>query len=169
MARRTGRAYDADGALSAAGGVDPAALERLLAHPFFDRPAPKSLDRDDFDPAPVEALSDADAAATLAAFTVHAVARALEHLPDPPLRWLVTGGGRKNPTLMRMLAEILGVPVEPVDAVGWNGDALEAQAFAYLAVRALEGLPLSGPSTTGVPHELTGGRLHRATDAPAES
>src|SRR6185312_3413060 len=100
--------------------------------------------------------------ATLTAMSASAVARAVEHLPAPPRRWLVTGGGRHNPALMAELARHLGVPVEPVEAAGWNGDALEAQAFAYLAVRSLRGLPLSLPGTTGVPAPMRGGRLFTA-------
>jgi anhydro-N-acetylmuramic acid kinase len=162
VAKRTGRGYDQDGELSAAGQVDADALARLLDHPFFDKAPPKSLDRDDFTGSAVAGLADADAAATLAAFTVDSVAAARDHLSQPPVRWLVTGGGRHNPTLMRMLSARLRVPVDPVEAVGWDGDALEAQAFAYLAVRSLQGLPLSGPTTTGVPREMPGGRLYPA-------
>lgn len=156
---RAGQPCDLDGALAAAGRVGPAALERLLQHPYFAAPPPKSLDRDAFDPAPIQGLSAEDGAATLTAFTVESVVRALEHVPQPPLRWLVTGGGRHNPVLMRRLAERLDAAVQPVEAVGWNGDALEAEAFAYLAARSLAGLPLSLPSTTGVPLPMTGGRL----------
>ncbi len=108
------------------------------------------------------ALSAADGAATLTAFTAAAVARASAHLPTAPLRWLVTGGGRHNPVLMAALAARLKAPVAPVEAVGWDGDALEAQAFAYLALRALDGLPLSLPGTTGVARPVTGGVRHRA-------
>ncbi|MBP2300187.1 anhydro-N-acetylmuramic acid kinase [Azospirillum picis] len=152
--------FDAGGALAAAGRVDEAALAALLAHPYFDRPAPKSLDRDAFDPAPVTGLSTADGAATLTAFTAEAVVRVVRHLPAPPVRWLVCGGGRRNATLMAMLADRLGVAVESADGVGWDGDALEAQAFGYLAVRSRLGLPLSLPATTGVPSPMTGGRFH---------
>lgn len=164
MARRRGLAFDKNGALAASGKVDGAVLAALLANPFFDRTPPKSLDRNDFHTRAkiVEPLSDADGAATLAAFTVAATARALEHVPRPPQRWLVTGGGRHNATFMRMFAERLGVPVEPVEAVGWDGDALEAQCFAWLAVRSRKGLPLSLPSTTGVPRPMPGGELCRA-------
>ena len=158
--RRTGRRYDENGALAAAGRVDAAALAALLDHPYFRRSAPKSLDRDAFDPAPVAGLSLEDGAATLAVFTAASVAAALSLLPAPPLRWLVTGGGRLNATLMAMLAERLGVPVESVDGQGWSGDALEAQAFGYLAVRSLRNLPLSLPTTTGAPHPVCGGRVH---------
>ncbi|WP_027289145.1 anhydro-N-acetylmuramic acid kinase [Rhodovibrio salinarum] len=162
VAQRTGRGYDHDGALSAAGRVNDSALAAMLAHPFFDKRPPKSLDRDDFTGESVAGLADADAAATLAAFTAESVVRARDHLPEAPVQWLVTGGGRHNPTLMRMLAERLGAPVAPVERVGWDGDALEAQAFAYLALRALQGLPLSGPTTTGAPREMPGGKLYTA-------
>jgi anhydro-N-acetylmuramic acid kinase len=158
-----GQPYDKDGTFAASGRVDATRLAALLAHPYFTRPAPKSLDRLAFSALiaqAIEGLSPADAAATLAAFTAGAIARA--PLPAPPLRVLVGGGGRHNKHLMRLLAEQFPVPVQPVEAAGWDGDALEAQCFAYLAVRSLRGLPLSLPSTTGVPEPLTGGRLQRA-------
>jgi anhydro-N-acetylmuramic acid kinase len=161
-ARRCGRPLDQDGALARAGRIDEAALAALLEDPYFARPPPKSLDRDAFDPGPVAGLSAADGAATLTAFSAAAVARALDHLPAAPVRWLVTGGGRRNPALMSALAERLSAPVEPVEAVGWDGDALEAQAFAYLALRTLAGLPLSLPETTGVARPMPGGVVHRA-------
>jgi anhydro-N-acetylmuramic acid kinase len=141
--------------------VNEAALAALMDNPYFARRPPKSLDRNDFSAAPVEGLAASDGAATLAAFTVHSVAAAGAHLPKAPKRWLVTGGGRHNPVLMAMLRRTLGVPVEPVEWAGWQGDAMEAQAFAFLAVRSLYGLPLSVPGTTGVPKPMTGGRLHR--------
>ncbi|WP_248307857.1 anhydro-N-acetylmuramic acid kinase [Bosea sp. AS-1] len=163
MLRRLGRPYDADGALAASGRVHDDLVAGFMANPYFDRPAPKSLDRNDFHRRAqvVEPLSDADGAATLAAFTVESIVAALRHVPKRPRRWLVGGGGRLNRHFMERLAERLGVPVEPVETVGWNGDALEAQIFAYFAIRSVRGLPLSLSSTTGVPHPLTGGRLHR--------
>jgi anhydro-N-acetylmuramic acid kinase len=161
-ARHTGRPVDLDGEMARAGTVSEAALAALLDNPYFALLPPKSLDRGAFDPAPVAALSPADGAATLTAFTAAAVARACDHLPAPPERWLVTGGGRHNPVLMAGLAARLKAPVVAVEAVGWDGDALEAQAFAYLALRALDGLPLSLPGTTGVAQPVTGGVVHRA-------
>lgn len=162
--RRRGLAHDAGGALAASGTPDAAAVEAFLADPYFARSAPKSLDRQDFarHARAAEALSDADGAATLAAFAVESAVAALARVPGRPRRWLVTGGGRHNAHLMARLAARLGVPVEPVEAVGWNGDFLEAQAFAYLAVRSRRGLPLSLPTTTGVPAPTTGGDFHRA-------
>ena len=159
---RTGAALDLDGWLARSGAVDPAALDALLAHPYFEAKPPKSLDRNAFDPAPVGGLTAGDGAATLVAFTAEAVRRALAHMPAPPLRWLVTGGGRHNPALMAALAERLGAPCDAVERVGWQGDALEAQAFGYLAVRSRRGLALSLPRTTGVPRPVSGGVFHPA-------
>jgi anhydro-N-acetylmuramic acid kinase len=162
--RRRGLSYDENGHLAASGMPDRKLVEEFMRNPFFDRPAPKSLDRQDFHARAkgVEALSDEDGAATLAEFTIESVVAALRHVPRRPLRWLVTGGGRRNAHFMNRLRERLGVGVEPVEAVGWNGDFLEAQAFGYLAVRSVKGLPLSLPTTTGVPHPMPGGELHRA-------
>lgn len=159
MLKHTGTACDEGGAAAARGQVDDAILARLLTNDYFGRTAPKSLDRDDFSADPVAGLSVADGAATLTAFTATAVARACDHLPVRPLRWLVTGGGRHNHSLMSMLAARLAAPVDPVEAVGWDGDGMEAEAFAFLAQRALRGLPLSLPTTTGVPAALSGGRV----------
>jgi anhydro-N-acetylmuramic acid kinase len=159
--RHTGRPVDVDGQLARAGRVDAGALAALMAHPYFAMPAPKSLDRNAFGAAPAEALSPADGAATLAAFTVAAVAAGARLLPAPARRRQVTRGGRHNPHLMASLAQALGAPVQPVEAVGWDGDMLEAQAFAFLAVRSLYGWFLSLPGTTAVPAPVTGGRLHR--------
>ncbi len=160
--RHAGAAADIDGAFAAAGHASAAHVARFLRHPFFDRPPPKSLDRDDFRAAAPESLALNDGAATLTEMTAAAVAAACRHFPAPPREWLVCGGGRHNPALMAALGRRLAAPVRPVEAVGWDGDALEARAFAYLAVRSLAGLPLSLPSTTGVPRPMRGGRLFRA-------
>ena len=160
--RKTGAAFDRDGRLARSGTADRAALEAFLAHPYFDAPPPKSLDRNAFDPAPLGNLAANDGAATLVAFTAEAARLSRAHLPAAPLRWLVTGGGRHNPALMAALAERLGAPCDPVESVGWQGDALEAQAFGYLAVRSRRGLPLSLPRTTGVPRPMSGGVFHPA-------
>lgn len=165
--RHLGEPCDHDGALAASGTVDAAALRQLMDHPYFDRPPPKSLDRLDFDATPVAGLTAADGAATLTAFTVECVARAVAHLPAPPRRWIVCGGGRRNPVLMAALARRLGAPVVPAEQLRWQGDMLEAEAFAYLAVRSLAGLPLSLPTTTGVRAPCPGGRLHPAPGGTA--
>jgi anhydro-N-acetylmuramic acid kinase len=161
VARHTGAAFDADGALASAGAVDQAVLGRLLADPYFARPAPKSLDRLDFAAtlaaSGLAGLSPPDGAATLVAFTAAAVAAT--RLPAPPSRWLVSGGGRHNPAIMTALRLVLGVPVDAVEAVGWDGDAIEAQCFGFLAARVVAGLPLSFPGTTGVSQPLQGGQI----------
>ncbi len=159
MEHCSGAPLDRDGALARQGRVDEAALAALLDNPYFALTPPKSLDRDHFDASPVAGLSPADGAATLTAFTAAAVARAGDHFPAPPKRWLVTGGGRLNPVLMAAMAQRLPVAVEAVESVGWNGDALEAQAFAFLAARSRRGLPLSLPTTTGVSAPINGGVL----------
>ncbi len=158
----TGENADYDGALAAAGTADKAMVKRALAHPYFQTRPPKSLDRDDFAGFRPDGLSLEDGAATLTTITAVSIAVSIAQFPEPARRWLVTGGGRHNPVLMQMLAGMLEAPVAPVEAVGWDGDALEAQAFAYLAARSLGGLPLSFPGTTGVPAPLTGGRLFKA-------
>lgn len=157
--RRRGLTHDADGALAASGRVDHRLLADLMRDPYFDRQPPKSLDRNHFHraAAAIEALSDADGAATLAAFTIEATAAAGRFFASKPRRWLVTGGGRRNGALMRALAARLEVPVEPIETIGYDGDALEAQCFAYLAIRSRRGLPLSLPTTTGVPEPTPGG------------
>jgi anhydro-N-acetylmuramic acid kinase len=158
----TGKPCDVDGKLAARGTVDGGALARLLAHPYFDRVPPKSLDRLDF-AAELPGLSAEDGAATLTEFTARAIARGAAFFAAPARRWLVTGGGRHNPVLLARIEAAVGAPVEPVEAEGWNGDSLEAEAFAYLAVRSLRGLPLSLPETTGARAAVTGGRLNMAT------
>ncbi|WP_341897063.1 anhydro-N-acetylmuramic acid kinase [Ferrovibrio terrae] len=160
MQRHAGIMQDEGGATAGRGAVNAERLARLLDHAYFSAPPPKSLDRDDFTAAAVEGLSTEDGAATLAAFTAASVARGLSHLPHRPLRCLVCGGGRHNATLMRLLTQHLNMPVEAVEAVGWRGDSLEAEAFAFLAARAVRGLPLSLPGTTGVRVPVSGGRLY---------
>ncbi|PTW45346.1 anhydro-N-acetylmuramic acid kinase [Sphingomonas faeni] len=157
----TGARYDAGGALAASGRVDETVLTAMLDHPFFDAPPPKSLDRNDFTIQPARGLSAADGAATLTAFTAATVAEALRHLPARPVRLLVAGGGRHNPTMLAMIAARTGLVVEPTDVLGWNGDALEAEGFAYMAVRTLKGLAISFPGTTGVPVAMAGGVVDR--------
>ena len=162
---RRGHGCDRDGLLAFSGHVDALLLTDLLSHPYFRKRPPKSLDRETFanwTKSIAGDQSDENGAALLTAFTAASVGRALEHLPQEPERWLVCGGGRHNTAIMQALRQALDVPVEPVETVGWDGDAIEAQAFAYLAVRSLKGLPLSLPGTTGVNAPQTGGRLSKA-------
>jgi len=162
VARHNRGRFDESGDFARIGTVDRRIVEATLAKPYFGASPPKSLDRQDFDLSGVDALSFEDGAATLTAITVGGVQAARAHFPASVTRWLVTGGGRLNAYMMACLVEGLGVAVAPVEEAGWQGDALEAQAFGYLAVRSLRGLPLSLPSTTGVPKALTGGRRIRS-------
>ena len=157
---RTGAAMDRDGRLSLAGTVQAQTLAELIAHPWFDLPPPKSLDRDAFSRAPVARLSTEDAAATLAAFTAEAIVRAIR-LAGGADAIVVCGGGAHNPAILHNLAAMSGVAVSTADAHGWSVDFIEAQAFAYLAARHVAGLPISFPETTGCPHPMTGGILAR--------
>jgi anhydro-N-acetylmuramic acid kinase len=159
-ARRAGLRFDAEGALAASGRVDRTRLERFAEHRYFAKKPPKSLDRGDFNEAWADGLSVADGAATLTRGTARGIAVAARHFPAPVTQWIVTGGGARNPTLLAAIAAETRDRVVTADSLGWNGDALEAQAFGFLAVRSLRGLPISFPGTTGAPRPLSGGRLN---------
>lgn len=162
---RAGIPYDENGRLAAAGKVDARALAELMKHPYFSIRGTKSLDRNQFSIEPVSGLSVADGAATLVAFTARAIALAAGMLPTRADSWVVVGGGRLNRTLVNSIQVELNRPVRVAEDLGWAGDAIEAQAFAYLAVRALRGLPLSWPTTTGVREPMSGGVRHLPTAA----
>lgn len=164
---RCGMPYDAGGRIASAGHVNDGALALLLDNPYFHRSGPKSLDRNAFSLAPVAALSVEDGAATLAAFTAAAIVLEAQRLPRAPQIWIVTGGGRLNAYLVDQLRSRLSAPVKTAEDVGWDGDAIEAQAFGYLAVRSLRGLPLSWPETTGVERPVSGGKTWRPDTASA--
>ena len=159
-AKHAGRRFDQDGALAASGKVDRTRLERFGEHRYFAKKPPKSLDRGDFNGSWAEGLSAADGAATLTRGTARAVALAARHFPAPVAQWVICGGGARNPTLLRAIAEETRGRVVTADSLGWNGDALEAQAFGFLAVRSLRGLPISFPGTTGAPRPMTGGKVN---------
>ena len=162
VAQNTDQAYDADGALAAQGQVDTAVLAHFMRHDYFAKTPPKSLDRLDFDVAPVAHLSAADGAATLTAFSAQALAAGLAQCPIYPSQLILCGGGRHNASLLQHIRQATGCSVTPCDDLGWAGDALEAQAFAWLAARSLRGLPLSLPQTTGARQPTTGGVLFKA-------
>ncbi len=159
--RHTGNAIDTDGRLALAGTVNNEVLNRYLSDRFFSLTPPKSLDRNYFTLDLVEELSKEDGAATLTAFTAHSVAMAEQHFPAPARHWYIAGGGRHNPALMQAIGGMLK-DVKPVETLGWWGDAMEAQAFAYLAVRSLRRLPLTLPTTTGAVRAVTGGAFYAA-------
>jgi anhydro-N-acetylmuramic acid kinase len=159
MLARAGEKMDCGGGTAAAGRANAAALAELLAHPYFTAPPPKSLDRNAFSSAAVAALPLEDAVATLTAFTAHSIVRALEHLPKAPRLAILAGGGAHNLTLRWQLMQLLPCGLALAETLGWSGDALEAQAFAYLAVRRLKNLPITFPTTTGVAEPLPGGLI----------
>ena len=161
MFKHTGQNCDRDGVCAVRGAVDEAHVAKFLAHPFFQVKPPKSLDRDAFAGFVPEGASVEAGAATLTMMTVAAIAKGLEAVPTLPREVYIAGGGRHNATMMRWLAEWTGLSIQSVDALGWNGDAIEAEAFAYLAVHSVLGLPLSVPNTTRVPQPMTGGVLSK--------
>lgn len=156
---RTGESFDRDGKLGARGKVHEEIVAKMLADPYFRLHPPKSIDREQFARLSLDAFSTEDAAATATAIVAASIAKAQDHLPKPPLSWIVAGGGARNPTLLAMLRKQLPGKVLRADEIGWAVDALEAQAFAYLAVRSLKGLPITFPTTTGVLKPMTGGVL----------
>jgi anhydro-N-acetylmuramic acid kinase len=151
--------YDAGGALSRAGKVDEAVLAKMMSHGYFTQKGPKSLDRYDFTAKPVEGLSQEDGAATLAAFVAQSIAHGLGQAPQPPRALIVCGGGRHNSAILEGLRQRCGMQVISAEDAGWRGDAVEAEAFAFLAARVVRGLPISFPGTTGVPQPLVGGQV----------
>lgn len=162
MLTRGRRPFDENGVEAARGRVHEDYLSAYLRHSHFSQPPPKSLDRNTF---PIELIGElglSDGAATLTALTASTISRAREHMTAEPALWIVAGGGRKNRTLMSMLAGKVENAVVPAEAVGLDGDSLEAEAWAYLAVRSWRGFPLTFPGTTGVARPTTGGALARA-------
>lgn len=159
--RHTGRARDENGALAFKGRIDEAALAQFLGDPFFEEPPPKSLDRNSFASLDLSRLSPSDGATTLAEFTARSIAGSQSWFPRTPARWVICGGGRHNRAIMGRLRSNLA-NVSACEELGFNGDAMEAEAWAYLAVRSRLGLPISFPGTTGVSQALTGGRLSEA-------
>jgi len=163
--RHTDMSFDEDGALAGRGEIDDEAVNRFIAHPYFSKVPPKSLDRDEFKDLAFDLVSDLsleDGAATLTAFSIASVMKAQDHFPVWPQNWVICGGGRLNRSMMSAFNAFLSGQVLSAEQVGWDGDALEAQAFAYLAVRSVRGLPITYPTTTGVAEPLSGGLFHKA-------
>ncbi len=160
MSERCGQPSDWNGETAARGRASDSALEIMKQHEYLSALPPKSLDRHDFTLEAVNGLSAEDGAATLTRFTAHAIAASQAYFPAPVGRWLVCGGGRHNPALMAELAAIIRAPLTAVEDVGWRGDTIEAEAFGLLAVASMRGLPLSFPTTTGVPQPMGGGQVH---------
>ncbi|MEE2745641.1 MAG: anhydro-N-acetylmuramic acid kinase [Pseudomonadota bacterium] len=152
--------FDLDGSFASRGTINPDILKDLLSDHFFKKHPPKSLDRNEFSIKSLRDLNIEDGAATLTAFTVNAILHSANFFPIPVREWIVCGGGRQNKFLMRRLKEELSVPIKSANEIKWQGDAIEAQAFAYLAIRTILGLPTSLPSTTGASEPISGGILY---------
>ncbi len=162
VALKSGMAYDSGGATGMNGHADDAVFARYLEQPFFAKSGPKSLDRNDFTLDLARGLTLADGARTLAAVTARAILLSADAMPAPPATWIISGGGRKNAAIMAELRAGAGkADVQDSDALGFDGDAMEAEAWAYLAVRSLKGQPLTWPGTTGCREAVTGGVLSR--------
>lgn len=165
VAQHTAMAMDVNGMLAAQGQVDEARLAELLTHPYLSAGFPKSLDRFDFAASMAEGLNVPDGAALLTAFSASAVGKALDLLPQRPDTLVLCGGGRRNPTLVKAIQTRAAVNTVDADSIGWRGDAIEAECFAFLAMRVLRNLPLSFPSTTGVKQPCCGGRIAGVSEA----
>jgi len=163
--RHLNQPYDLDGVLASSGKVSETVLATLLADPYYRRSPPKSLEKTYFDLNALATLSVEEGAATLAAFTAQTIAMSLTHMPQPPAKWIICGGGRLNAAIMKELRLRLNAPVISAEEAGFSGDDIEAQAFGYLAVRTLRGLPLTFPGTTGVASPVSGGVVHRVKEA----
>ncbi|ODA68823.1 Anhydro-N-acetylmuramic acid kinase [Methyloligella halotolerans] len=162
MQQEAGLPFDRNGEAALRGTVDKDVLKRLASHPYYRRKPPKSLDRYDLPGLSERELSLEDGAATLVALAAREIAASAEYLPQRPRRWVLAGGGAKNPAIVQAIVEAVSEPVTSADEMGWSAEHFEAEAFGFLAVRALRKLPLTFPSTTGVPRPMTGGRLARA-------
>lgn len=159
MQKQAGKKYDENGAAAAQGKIDGDMINAFLSLEYLLRKYPKSLDRNDFNQFNVDGMTVADGAATLTEMTVQAIAAGIRLCPQPPKAVYVTGGGRRNHYMMRRLREVAGCSVESVDVLGWSGDSMEAEGFAYMAVRRLLGEPVSFPGTTGCRAPTVGGVL----------
>jgi anhydro-N-acetylmuramic acid kinase len=158
--------FDQGGMIASEGRVISELADRYLDAPFFTADKRRSLDRNDFLPPSGADAELADGARTLAYVAAAAIIKSAGHLPEKPALFIICGGGRLNRTMMRDLAELAaGQDAEVISAedAGFNGDGMEAEAWAYLAVRALDGLPLTYPGTTGVSAAVTGG-IHAAPE-----
>lgn len=154
--------FDFEGRIASEGAVDEDRVAAFLDHDYFQRPLPKSLDRNDFSPDLVAGLELSDGARTLAAMTARSILASARHAPAPVSRWIICGGGRKNSAILAEMREGAGnAEVLIAENASLDGGSMEAEAWAYLAVRSMKGLPLTFPQTTGVKLPVTGGVLCR--------
>lgn len=162
MQEKLGAEMDFDGLWAAKGNVNERLLHKLMQHKSIKRQPPKALERTDFEDClqDVEGCSIADGAATLTAFTCEALIDAVQKfLPVSPTLFIVTGGGAYNPSMIKYLRQRLSGEVKTAEEIGWDSMCIDAESFAFLAVRSLHGLPFTYPTTTGVPFPLSGGKI----------
>lgn len=159
--RHTNQTFDMEGALAARGEVSGNAVRAFISSSYFLINPPKSLDRNDFQWRFLGSVNVEDGVATLTYCTCLGLSLAQMHFPEPARTWIICGGGARNDTILRWLAQLVDGRVTTGENYGWNIEALEAQAFGFLAVRHLRGLPNSFPSTTGASRPIVGGVLHR--------
>ena len=161
LEREAGMPFDQGGAVASEGGILKGLAERYLESGFFAKAAPKSLDRFDFPVPSTNAGSLEDIARTLCFISAGAILKAARHFPQSPKLWIICGGGRHHPAIMADLASGVGKDARVISAeqAGFDGDAMEAEAWAYLAVRSKRGLLLTWPTTTGCREAATGGKL----------
>lgn len=166
--------FDQDGLIASEGQVIEPLAGQIMDSDYFRQATPKSLDRGDFALPPPDAASLEDGARTLAHVTGATIVQACEHLPTVPKLWIVCGGGRKNKAIMEELQQAAtarddGAKVIVAEQAGFDGDMIEAQAWAYLAIRSLRGLNLTWPKTTGVTEAVSGGVVARPAPSDGAS
>lgn len=166
--RRHGRGdFDNEGRIAATGKIHDDILAVYMAHDYFKATAPKSLDRYDFNLQAIEGLNFEDGLATLSAFTLKSLLAGIRLTGVTPQTIILAGGGRHNRHLVGQIKAALTLAkVLLAEDLNWRGGALEAEGFAYMAVRSLKGLPISFPGTTGVKMPLTGGVVSYPKNRP---
>ena len=154
---QTDNLYDEGGKYAANGTIDKDIVKQFTSSDYFLKKYPKSLDRNDFHESSVDGMTLENGAATLTEMTIQSIALAISQCPTPPKSIYISGGGRHNSTIISRLSDAIGITVKPSDTLGWNGDSLEAEGFAYMAVRRVLNEPISFPTTTGCPSPMVGG------------
>lgn len=163
--QKTGAEMDFDGQWGAKGNVDDRLLTRLLKQNYLQKTPPKSIGRNDLENLYEHVIGSdtATGAATLTVFLAESIVESQKFFPDHPKQWILTGGGTFNPTLLRMIRRKLKEPIQTAAELGWDKDTLGATAYAFLAIRSLNQLPISYPTTTGVSEPVTGGTIFRSS------
>jgi anhydro-N-acetylmuramic acid kinase len=155
------KSYDKNGEIAASGNIHYDVAHKMAEADIFLRHPPKSFDRNAFDISPLKNLSPIDAIATANYLSAYCMIAADIFYPQKPMMRIIAGGGVRNMTLIKNLKDLSDIPLKTADDIGLNSDAIEAECFAWLAARSIQGLPLSLPSITGVASPVSGGELFR--------